>query len=402
MKLTTRTTRGLTLPPGKADVIVFDDTLSGFGYRMRIISGRLRKSWVVQYRRAGASRRLLLGSADVLSAEQARNAARKALAEIALGRDPQQERRDRRDRDKVTLRAVVAEYIAAKQDELRPHTVREITRYLTAPPYFGALFGAPIDTVTRRDVALRLAAIIRERGPIVASKARAALSAVFVWAMRMGIAEHNVVIGTQEPKGGTPRERVLSDDELRRVWLACGDDDYGRIIRLLILLGQRRQEIGGMAWSELDLESPQSSWRLPAERSKNARPHVLPLLPTAVAIIRGVPRMASRTRLFGMHAACGFAGWDKGKRALHARSGVTGWTPHDLRRTLSTRLHDMGVAPHIVEAVLNHVSGHKHGVAGIYNRASYENEKRAALTLWADKLLEVVEGRARKVVPLRA
>src|SRR5262249_15026254 len=161
MKLTSKTTKGLTLPAGKTDVIVFDDTLSGFGYRLRISAGRLRKSFVVQYRRAGTSRRLLLGSADVLTAEQARAAARKALAEIALGRDPQEERRDRRDRDKVTLRAVVAEYLGAKQGELRPHTMREITRYLTTPPYFGPLFRAPIDTITRPDVALRLVAIIR-------------------------------------------------------------------------------------------------------------------------------------------------------------------------------------------------------------------------------------------------
>src|SRR5262249_51226556 len=148
-----------------------------------------------------------------------------------------------------------------------------------------------------------------------------------------------------------------SDDELRRLWLACGDDDYGRIIRLATLLGGRRQEIGGMAWGELDLESPQPSWRLPGERSKNGKGAVLALPPTALAIIRGVRRMAYRDRLFGVHAACGFAGWDKSKRALDARSGVTSWTPHDLRRTLSTRLHDIGVAPHVVEAVLNHRSG---------------------------------------------
>ena len=99
-----------------------------------------------------------------------------------------------------------------------------------------------------------------------------------------------------------------------------------------------------------------------------------------------------------MHAACGFAGWDKGKRALHARSGVTGWTPHDLRRTLSTRLHDMGVAPHIVEAVLNHRSGHRSGVAGVYNRATYEREIRAALAMWEDYIRALLDGSERKVV----
>jgi integrase len=145
---------------------------------------------------------------------------------------------------------------------------------------------------------------------------------------------------------------------------------------------------------------------LPGVRTKNSRDHIVPLSEPAQAILAGRPRMGSKF-VFGRGALRGFTGWSATKVLIDARiksagAKVAPWTNHDLRRTVATMMAESGVAPHIVEAVLNHVSGHKHGVAGIYNRASYENEKRAALTLWADKLLEIVEGRARKVVSLRA
>jgi integrase len=214
----------------------------------------------VQYRRAGASRRILLGSAEVLSAEAARTAAKKVLAKVALGEDPQAERIDRRGKDKLSLRSVVDEYLADKEREVRPRTLRELKRYLFGN-FFKPLHGMPVDTVTRRDIAARLVAITREHGAIVAARARAALSTFFVWGMQMGIVENNPIIGTIQPKGGKPRERTLSDTELAAIWRGCKDDDYGRIIRLLILLGARRQEIGGMRGSEIDLEN--GRWLLP-------------------------------------------------------------------------------------------------------------------------------------------
>lgn len=403
MKLTDKAVAAAMLPPGEEELILWDGVLQRFGLRLRRrrSDGPTVKRFICQYRRAGGSRKQTIGSPDVLSVEDARKEAKKILAKVALGHDPAAERRERRDKDKVTLRSVVDEYLAAKRGELRAKTMREIERYLTAPPYFGPLFRMPIDTVTRRDVALRVAAITREHGPIVARRARAALSAFFVWAMRMGIVEHNVVIGTIEPKGNGPRERTLSDDELGRVWRACQDDDYGRIIKLAILLGARRQEIGGMRESEFsDLDGPQPSWTIPAARSKSGRPLTLPLLPMAAEIVRSVPRLVSRDQLFGSYSSQGFANWDRGKRALDARSGVTGWTPHDLRRTLSTRLHDLNTPPHIVEAVLGHVGGHKSGVAGRYNWAAYKAQIRSALATWEDYVRSIVEGGERKVLVL--
>jgi integrase len=398
MKLSAKTVAALKLD-GKRDVIHFDDQLSGFGYRLRAgAGGKVLRSWVVQYRRGGASRRLLLGSAEVLSAEQARTMAKKALGLIANGADPQADKADRRDKDKVTLRAVIDEYLAAKQPQVRRRTLVEIRRYLTV--YCRPLHGMPVDAVTRKDIATRLVAIGREHGSITAARTRAALSAFFTWAMQMGIVEANPVLGTAKPQDTTPRDRVLSDAELAAIWRACGDDDFGRIVRLLILMPCRRSEIGGMRWDELvDLE--RGLWTLPAERSKNGRAHTLPLLPMALTIIKAVPRMATRDHLFGVRAN-GFTRWEDAKAALDARSGVTGWVLHDIRRTVATKMADLGVPPHVIEQVLNHVSGHKSGVAGIYNRSSYEREVRSALALWHDHVRTLIEGGERKILPLSA
>jgi integrase len=394
MRLDARSVAALNLD-GKTDAIFFDDDLPGFGFRLRLSAGgRIRKSWVAQYRRAGSSRRLLLGAGDVLTAEQARGMAKRALAKVALGEDPQADRLDRRDKDRVSVRSMVDEYLADKEREVRPRTLRELKRYLLGG-FFKPLHSMPVDTVTRRDIAARLVAITREHGAIVAARSRAALSTFFVWGMQMGIVEHNAVVGTIQPKGGKRRERTLSDDELAAIWRACKDDDYGRIIRLLILLGARRQEVGGIAWSELDLE--RGLWKLPEARSKNKLKHELPLLPMALGILKDVPRLVLRDQLFGARSSDGFTGWDGQKAALDERSNVRGWILHDVRRTFSTRLNDLGVAPHVVEQILNHQS-HRGQVGGVYNKSPYANEVCSALALWEDFIRTLVEGGERKVI----
>jgi integrase len=396
VKLKAKSVAALDLPAGKTDHIAWDEAMPGFGYRLRRgAGGKLLRSWIVQYRRAGASRRLLLGSAAVLGAEQARAMAKKALGRIANGEDPQADRIDRRGKDRVNLRSMLDEYLLQKGSQVRKRTMEEVRRYLTGD-YFKPLHGMPIDQIARRDVAARLVVITRERGSIAAARARAALSAFFVWAMQSGLVEANPVLGTLKPKDTKPRERVLSDAELATIWKACAGDAYGRIIRLLVLLGARRSEIGGICWRELDLEN--ARWTLPAARSKNGRAHTLPLMPMARAIIESVPHMVSRNELFGERANRGFTAWDRNKRVLDARSGVTEWTVHDIRRSVATRMADIGIGPHIIEAILNHHSGHRAGPAGVYNRSNYPNEVRAALALWEDHLRTLVDGGARKVL----
>jgi integrase len=210
--------------------------------------------------------------------------------------------------------------------------------------------------------------------------------------MREGLTEANPIIGTNRAATNGARDRVLSDSELRSIWAALGDNDYSNIVRLLALTGQRRDEIGGLRWPEVDLKKAVIS--LPAGRTKNSRPHDIPLSPAALSILKHQPRVADRECVFGS-GADGYRGWSNNKVTLDARIAGNGaiapWRLHDLRRTVSTRMHDdLRIAPHIVEAVLNHVSGHRAGVAGTYNRATYS---KAALTRWAKHLLAIV-GRA--------
>jgi integrase len=399
MKLDSRTVARLVLPAGKTDVIHFDSALPGFGLRLRSGGDQVRKSWVVQYRRAGRTRRLLLGSAEVLSAEQARTVAKKALGAVATGSDPQADRTARRDRDQLTFRVVADDYLEAKQPTVRPRTFVEMQRYLCGP-YFKALHSVPVDQITRRDVAARLLVIGRECGVVTALRARSHISSFFAWGIAQGLLDSNPVVGAAQLKLPPARDRVLDDAELSAIWRACEDDDFGKIVRLLIILGARRTEVGGLRWSELDLN--RGVWVLPKERAKNGREHQLPLPALAQSILETVPRVMNRDCLFGQRSGGGFTLWAHAKAALDARLGdqVRKWTLHDIRRSFATRLCDLGTPPHIVEQILNHQSGHRAGIVGVYNKSSYAPQVKAALALWTDHIRSITEGGERKIVPM--
>jgi integrase len=182
-----------------------------------------------------------------------------------------------------------------------------------------------------------------------------------------------------------PRDRVLTDRELATIWKAAPDNDYGRIVRLLMLTGQRRDEIGGLRWAEIDTEGGVIT--LPSTRTKNGREHLVPLSDASASVLKDCIRHGDH--VFGRRQT-GFSGWSKAKLALDESCGVRDWVLHDLRRTAATRMADIGVQPHIIEAVLNHVSGHKAGVAGTYNRSVYSAEKRDALERWGSHLAVAV------------
>lgn len=279
MKIINTTVTELALADGKTDAIHFDDSLPGFGLRLRRSGDKVLRSWIAQYKRAGQTRRVLLGSADLISAGKARAAAKQVLAKVAQGEDPQQQRVERREKDRLTLRNVVEQFLADKQETVRRRTLGELTRYLTGP-HFKPLHGMPVDTITRKDIAARLVVIKREHGTTTAQRARTALSSMYTWAMRQGLVEHNPTINAGDLPTSKPRERVLADQELAAIWDACDRPfGYDKIVRLLILLGCRRQEVGSMVWSEIK----DGTWRIPASRSKNGEAHELPLLPMAMA-----------------------------------------------------------------------------------------------------------------------
>jgi integrase len=398
LKLDVKSVATINLPAGKTEEFYWDLDLEGFGLRLRRrADGALQRTWTAQYRHDNRTRRVTLGAADKVSLGEARAEARKILARVALGYDPQGEREVKREEATRTVSSVIATYLAAKKLELRPTSYRLADLYLTGP-YFRPLHALPVTAITRTKVAACIRTIGQKHSNSTAAAARRAFSAFFAWAIAEGILgdQPNPVDGSHRPADPTPRDRVLTNAELVSIWNTCGDEDHGRITRLLILLGSRRQEVGGMCWSELDLDA--GTWTLPAGRSKNNRGHTIALPAPALEIIKSVPH-TDRDHLFGTWAGEGYTSWSRGKQEFDQRlMGARPWRMHDIRRTAATRMADIGIEPHIIEACLNHYSGHRKGVAGTYNRSLYERAVAAALTRWSEHVLALIEGRVSNVV----
>lgn len=398
MEFTEAAIAALTLPAGKIDCIYFDDTLPGFGIRLRAGG---KRSWLIQYRASGRQRRVGLGDTRKVKLKAARAEAERRFAEITLGRDPQAEKQEAKARAAVRVGPLVTKYLDLKEPIVRKNTYVADKRYLTS--YWKPLHSLSIESVTRKVVAARLNDIVLDRGATAAARARQSLSAFFTWLIREGIADANPVIGTNDPaRGMQARDRVLSDAELRIIWRASGEGDFGRILRLLALTGARRDEIGGLKWSEIDLE--RALLLIPGSRTKNHHALQLSLPSAAISIMRDVRRRDGREYLFGHHGGA-FQRWAWEKLAIDKRIAEAGermapWRIHDLRRTVATRMAELGVQPHIIEAVLNHRGGHKAGVAGVYNRATYDAEIKRALAMWAEHVAEVLSGEPAKIVPL--
>jgi integrase len=398
LKLTKATLAGLSLPPGE-DGIVWDTEIPGFGLRYRK-SGA--KGWVFGYRvggRGGKQPKIPLGEVSAVSPADARAAATKLYARTQLGEDPAGEKARAEAKSSETVGAALQRFLARQRGRLKPRYYAEVERHLLVQAR--SLHRLPLDTVTRRTIAPLLTTVGESAGPAAANRLRASLSAFFVWAMREGLTEQNPVADTNRHEESGSRERVLTEDEWRPIWAGtAGDDQYSAIVRLSSFTLARRDEIGGLRWSEVDFDRAVISLR--AKSTKNWRPFEIPLSAPALEILRKQPRREGREFVFGRGQG-GFSGWSKSKAELDARARVSGWRLHDLRRSGSTAMHgELGIQPHIVEAVLNHVSGHRSGVAGVYNRSPYEADKRRALDLWAAYLLALVEGHESKVVALRA
>jgi integrase len=401
MKFTKDAVTALTPPPGKADHIEWDTEVPGFGVRLR---GETKR-WVVQYRIGSQQRRESLGDTRKVRLDDARKIARQRFAQAELGTDPAAERKRSKAAAvaaKLTLAAVATRYLDAKGDMHRPRTRSQARLHLTGPHWL-PLANRPIGDIKRPEIAARLQEIVKEHGKTAASRARSNLSALFNWAMREGLCDQNPTIATNDPAEGIKaRDRVLADREIAIVWNACGDDDFGRIVRLLILTGCRREEIGGLQWREIDLGA--GIMTIPGERTKNHRTHVLTLPPMAMEILRAAPQREDREFVFGSRGGS-FSAWSYSTIALTNRiaaaegASLPRWTLHDLRRSMRTGLSKLGVAPHIAELVLNHV---KSGVAAIYDRHRYEREIAAALAVWADHLASIIDGTRNKVVTMPA
>ena len=391
MKLTTTTVRALELPAGTTDKTYFDDDLPGFGVRLRAGGSKV---WVVTYKNAaGLNRRIVLGAVTALDVGKARSTAKDLLAKARLGQDPAGDRIAEREQAADTFGKLLPGFLKLKRAELRPASMVEIERALLK--YAATWHNIPVAKIDRRMVAIKLTEVAEKHGATTANRFRAAASGFFTWLAKEGIVDANPVAFTNIQPEPEARERMPSDAEVAAIWRNAGEGQYADILKLLILTGARREEIGALRWSEIDLDA--SMIILPKERTKNGREKRLPMSSAVADILRAQERRADRDLVFG-YGEQAFSGWSKAKRELDARlvaagTPVTGWRVHDLRRSVSTTMHGrLGVAPHIVEAILGHV-GHKSGVSGVYNKADYSEPMRIALDKWADHIAGLVAGR---------
>ena len=272
-------------------------------------------------------------------------------------------------------------HLASKRPRYASEAVRAVrnafSRYLDFP-------AADLDRAT---AVKTLDAMARKGSAAMAARTAAYGKAAYGWAVKRGALSTN-------PFSNLPvtptvkRERVLSDDELAAIWRGtAGAGPFNGIVRLLILTGQRREEVAGMTWTELSDDL--STWTIPANRAKNAATHIVPLSAPAQELLRSLPQFGELV-FPGLRGP--FNGWSKAKAALDVKSGVTNWRLHDLRRTAATGLQRLGVRLEVTEQVLNHVSGSRAGIVGVYQRHDFASEKRAALEAWGEHALAIING----------
>jgi integrase len=396
MKLTAKNVRELPLPEGKSDHIYWDDAITGLGLRIRASGARVL---IFQYGRT-PTRRMKLGVVGAVNLEEARKTAQNLSHRIALGEDPAAEVAERKTKKAETFETILRTYLEWKRARLRASSMGEIERHLLQ--HAKPLHPLPLAKIERRQIAALLAQIAQNSGAVTSNRVRSSLSAFFSWCIQSGIGDVNPVSGTGKEREQA-RERVLSPDEIRTIWDAVPEGRFASILKLLLLTGARADEIASLRWSEIH----DDMIVLPPERTKNSRSHIIPLSGPALAILAAQPR-STDDFVFGRVTGRPFSGWGGCKShadeciAKAAGKPLDHWTPHDLRRTAATMMAEMGVQPHVIEAVLNHYSGHRAGIAGIYNRANYEAEKRTALCRWAEHVTAIIEGRETNVVTLRA
>lgn len=368
------------------------------------------KSWALRYRHAGKPKKLTLGRWPLVGLADARKAASEALQAVEHGTDPAAEKKaakaahtadDLAERDKFAN--VVDLFIKRhashnrRADDVAAMFRREVL------PKWG---DRPIQEISKRDVIDVLDGVVDRGSPISANRLRAHLNTLFNWAKGRDVIAVNPLDGIKPPAPERARERVLTDDEIRLFWTACDNigQPFGPLFKLLLLTGQRRGEVGGMIEGEIS----GTVWTIPAARTKNGDEHTITLPTAAQDVLAGVERIKSKAGLiFTTNGATTVSGFTRAKDRLDAAilkltegEPIPAFTVHDLRRTAATGMAGLGFPPHVVEAVLNHRSGTRRGVAGVYNRFTYVEEKAAALEAWSRRVLALVEGTPSNVVQL--
>lgn len=392
-KITKRTVDEIV--PNSGTQFLWDNDIKGFGVKVTA-AGAI--SYLLQFRLGGReakTRRYTIGNhGSPWTPATARSEAIRLLLLVAQGIDPvDADKRRRREAVDLAFGNYALRFAdSCKREGWRRLVERSIRLYLT--PVLGR---KALPNITRSDVVSVFDTMPVEQ---IANRRNvfAVLRRMFRWAVSRGDLLHNPMEGMETPPPVKPRERWLSDAELKIVWDATPETHrcFGPIVRLLIATGQRREEVSGLAWEELNRDD--QMWTLPGQRTKNGEPNTIPLNSLAIAELDTVARgdkWPKRGRVFPTSTGAGFTGYAKAKDKLDRLIAevhgdpLPAWRLHDLRRTLATGFQRLGVRFEVTEAILNHVGGSRAGVVGIYQRHDWKAEKRQALADWNAHLLAV-------------
>jgi integrase len=402
--------------PASGRVEYFDASFPGLALR---VTDKGAKSWSVFYRFSGRLRRLTLGSWPAIKPAKAREEAQAALDRVRDGIDPAEDKRARRELrtpETDTFGAVAADFLErhARRNN-RESTFLEAKRDLERDA-LRKWRTRPIGSITRRDVIDLIDGILERGAPVQANRTLIRLGTLFNWAIEKERLTVSPVARMKRPTEEKARDRVLSDEELHWFWQACGEVGwpFGHLSKLLLLTAQRRDEVATMTWPEFDLDK--RVWTIPREKTKNDLVHDVQLSDTAVAVLQSIKRPRSRRLALGFvfttTGETSVSGFSRAKRRFDAAmlqakrqelgkrkdDAIPNWTLHDLRRTAATGMAKLNFPPHVVDKVLNHTSGTIRGVAAIYNRFAYLDERRAALEAWGRYVENLTAPAPAKVV----
>lgn len=410
-KLTDRFLSSFRVEPPRKDRLVFDSECPGLGVRA---TTRGTRSFVVQWTDPATKRKVRepIGVWGSITIEQARTAARARLGEVAKGMDPAAERARRkaavnalRAEEALTLDALITDWARLHLVARRPRYVAESQRAIRLA--FRDYLKRPAARLSRAEVIGVLDRIAKADKATTAGRTMAYGRAAYGWAVKRGKVPSNPFSGLPISSGATERDRVLTDGELKRVWDATGRMNYpfGVFYRVAILTLQRREEVAGMRWSEIDDDL--TRWRIPADRMKNGKPHDVHLSDATRESLRSIPRRTGIDLVFTTNGRTPISGYSKGKKALDAAiadqrqdSQPAPWRLHDLRRTGVSKLAAIGFDSIVADKLLAHQPARLRGVASVYQRHNFWDERTRALDAWAAHVAGLV--RTGNVVSLTA
>jgi integrase len=380
-RLTKSTIDALQTP--EKEIVHWDETLPGFGLK---ITPKGRKVFIVLYRAGGGGsplRKYTVGPYGRITLHNARIEAQKVLAARLDGRDPATEKLEARRRLTADIVPEVINLYGRLHLSQR-RSGREVMQILQRN-FVDRVGSRSVHSISKRDIIDLVNAVVDRGSPVAANKSLKVVKSFFNWCVGRAIVERSPCEGIRVPTVERSRDRVLSDDELAAIIRAARQlgGPYGAIVEVLALTGQRRDEVAQMSWDEVDLNH--RVWMLPAARTKNDKPHIVQLSDRAVAVIGAQPR--SGMFVFSRNGVTPVGDFSSQKRRLDGLCGVSDWRLHDLRRTVVSGMASLGVAPHVADKILNHVAGTISGVAAVYQRHEFLNERRDALERWGEHVV---------------